>query len=261
MNNRGDSEILMEKVAQHFIAHRGYSAGYPENTLPAIQAAIDAGAQFIEIDIQLTKDQQVVVFHDRDLQRLCQQPGTIYQYNRKDIADFSNFAPERFGEKFKGTAIPLLSEVVGLIHANPYITLFVEFKRISIEHFGAQTMLDIVLPELETISKQCVVISFSLDLLDLVRSKTTYPLGAVIDDWADAKTQQLSCLQKLMPEYFFCDIDTLPKDKKLSMLDSKIAVYECTDPLRAKQVLEQGVNFVETFDIKKMLDALVLNDS
>ncbi len=249
----------MNTSAQHLIAHRGYTACFPENTLPAIQAAIDAGAQFIEIDIQLTKDQQVVVFHDRDLQRLCQQPGTIYQYNRKDIADFSNFAPERFGEKFKGTAIPLLSEVAGLIHANPHITLFVEFKRISIEHFGAQEMLDIVLPELETISKQCAVISFSLDLLDLVRSQTTYTLGAVIDDWTEAKTQQLSRLQKLMPEYFFCDIDTLPQGEQLSILNSKIAVYECADPLHAKKVLQQGVSFVETFDIKKMLESLDMN--
>jgi glycerophosphoryl diester phosphodiesterase len=46
------------------IAHRGASAYYPENTLPSFEGAIDMGADMIELDVQLTSDRKVVVFHD-----------------------------------------------------------------------------------------------------------------------------------------------------------------------------------------------------
>lgn len=52
-------------------AHRGFwSAGFQENTIPAFRAAKAAGFQMAELDVQLTKDRQVVVFHDEDLRRL-----------------------------------------------------------------------------------------------------------------------------------------------------------------------------------------------
>ena len=52
-------------------AHRGFwSAGFQENTIPAFRAAKAAGFQMAELDVQLTKDHQVVVFHDEDLRRL-----------------------------------------------------------------------------------------------------------------------------------------------------------------------------------------------
>lgn len=63
-----------------FIAHRGYAAAYPENTLIALDAARQAGAKYIEVDIQLSADGIPVLFHDRDLQRLCQQTGAIHDY-------------------------------------------------------------------------------------------------------------------------------------------------------------------------------------
>ncbi len=51
------------------IAHRGASAYAPENTLPAFRRAIDMGADFIEYDVQVTKDKQLVILHDQTLER------------------------------------------------------------------------------------------------------------------------------------------------------------------------------------------------
>ena len=51
-------------------AHRGFSKVAPENTLPAFQAAMDCGADYIELDIQLTADDQLVVIHDDKLDSL-----------------------------------------------------------------------------------------------------------------------------------------------------------------------------------------------
>jgi glycerophosphoryl diester phosphodiesterase len=55
------------------IAHRGYNAKYPENTLLAFQKAIEAKADYIELDVQLTADKELVVFHDYSTKRLTER--------------------------------------------------------------------------------------------------------------------------------------------------------------------------------------------
>jgi glycerophosphoryl diester phosphodiesterase len=59
------------------VAHRGGSRLAPENTLPAFERAVELGADAIEIDVRLTSDGTVVVFHDEDTARLTGAPGTI----------------------------------------------------------------------------------------------------------------------------------------------------------------------------------------
>ena len=55
------------------IAHRGYSARFPENTRLAFEGAIGAGADYIEVDARLSADSQVICCHDADLTRLTEQ--------------------------------------------------------------------------------------------------------------------------------------------------------------------------------------------
>ena len=68
------------------IAHRGYSQAYPENTILAFEQALAAGATTIECDIQ-EADGEFYVFHDRYLQRLCNNPKKLNDLNREQIAD------------------------------------------------------------------------------------------------------------------------------------------------------------------------------
>ncbi len=71
--------VLPEIFLRNPIAHRAYhdrSAGRPENSRGAVQAAIDAGYN-IEIDVQLSADGQAMVFHDYDLRRLTPRGGRL----------------------------------------------------------------------------------------------------------------------------------------------------------------------------------------
>jgi glycerophosphoryl diester phosphodiesterase len=86
-------------------AHRGASAHAPENTLEAFELARTAGADGIELDVRLDRDGNVVVFHDRDLQRLCGRPGCI-----EDLA-----AAERETLRVSGARVPLLAEVFDVL--------------------------------------------------------------------------------------------------------------------------------------------------
>ena len=245
-----------KRACDYLVAHRGYTQNFPENTILAIQGALDAGAKYIEIDIQLSADIQPVVFHDRDLNRLCKQPGAIHEYDLNSLRDFSNYSPDRFADKYKGEKIAILKEVVALFESHPDVVLFVELKRISIEHFGITNMLDAVLPCLTPILSQCVMISFSLDILASIRAQSLIPIGAVIDEWTDATTTHYEHLKELVPEYFFCDIATLPNEGPLELLNSKIVCYECTDTEQAISVLERGVKFIETFNVAMMIKTI-----
>src|SRR5262249_48500588 len=66
-------------------AHRGDSSHAPENTLAAFRAALAAHATYAELDVQRTRDAQVVVLHDRDLMRLAGDPRRIADLTMADL--------------------------------------------------------------------------------------------------------------------------------------------------------------------------------
>ena len=103
-------------------AHRGVSTDFPENTIPAFQAAIDQGYKFIELDPIFTKDNQCVLMHDTTINRTCRLANgaslgdSKIAINSITYAQLSKYDAGIFkGEQFKGTKVPLLSEVAALV--------------------------------------------------------------------------------------------------------------------------------------------------
>ncbi|MFQ6026953.1 MAG: glycerophosphodiester phosphodiesterase [Dehalococcoidia bacterium] len=91
------------------IAHRGDLTSAPENTLPAFQHALAAGADGIELDVRLSSDGQLLVFHDRSLGRTCDGRGPVNHYSlaqlqRLDVGSW-------FGGEYQGLNPPTLDEV------------------------------------------------------------------------------------------------------------------------------------------------------
>ena len=97
------------------VAHRGYAARFPENTLLAIQAAVEAGAHYLEFDVLLSADGVPVLFHDRDCMRMCDQPKAIHDYSYAKLQGFSVSEFGKFGYKFVGNRITSLQEVVAYL--------------------------------------------------------------------------------------------------------------------------------------------------
>ncbi|GAY77023.1 glycerophosphodiester phosphodiesterase [Sporolactobacillus inulinus] len=94
-------------------AHRGSKCNCPENTLPAFEEAIRVGSDGIELDVHLTKDQQVVVMHDEKIDRTTNGKGQIKTYTLDALKKFD--AGSWFSPKFKGTRIPTLTQVLEFI--------------------------------------------------------------------------------------------------------------------------------------------------
>lgn len=106
------------------VGHRGAMAVAPENTMAAFEAGLAGGADILELDVQLTADGQVIVFHDTDLSFKTGVAGQVSDYT----ADFLRTldAGRYFHEHFSGLRMPLLDEV--LAWAKGRVALMVELK-------------------------------------------------------------------------------------------------------------------------------------
>jgi glycerophosphoryl diester phosphodiesterase len=97
----------------HRVAHRGYSAVAPENTLPALAAGVLAGATFIEFDVRTTADGVPVVIHDRTVDRTTDGSGPVEELTLDEISVLD--AGSWFSPAYAGTRVPLLREVLDLL--------------------------------------------------------------------------------------------------------------------------------------------------
>lgn len=93
-------------------AHRGASGYAPENTLAAFRLAEEQGSDGVELDVQLTKDGEVVVIHDETIDRTSTGKGYVRDYTLEELKKFSF---HNHMEKYKGVKIPTLREVLELV--------------------------------------------------------------------------------------------------------------------------------------------------
>lgn len=81
--------MLKKECVPAFCAHRGVSALMPENSLPGFGAALALGADEIEFDVWLTKDQKLVVSHDRTLERISDGNGSVGDHTLAELKRFN----------------------------------------------------------------------------------------------------------------------------------------------------------------------------
>ena len=92
------------------IAHRGASNIAPEHTIASYKKAVELGTDYIEIDLRMTKDHQLVALHDETIDRTTNGKGVVSEYTLEELKQFD--AGSWFGENFRGEKIPSLEEIV-----------------------------------------------------------------------------------------------------------------------------------------------------
>jgi glycerophosphoryl diester phosphodiesterase len=243
-----------DAVKLELLAHRGYAARYPENSHSAIRAAVEAGALNIEFDIQLSRDQVPHLLHDEDFQRTGARAERVYDLDAAAIEALRVGEVARLGSAFADETVPLLSKVVEDMQNWPEVTAFVEIKRQSLAHFGAEVVLHAVLDTLQPVIHQCVIISFDPEVLLAARRLISRPVGWAIRIWNEDSRRQAMALQ---PEYLFCNKDKLPPaSEPLWAGNWKWVVYEITDPTQARELGQRGVAMIETMAFAEMHKAL-----
>ena len=141
----------------HIVAHRGASYDAPENTVPSVLLAWEKGADATEVDIHMTRDHQIVVIHDSSTKRTTDSNYKIAEVDYQQLVPLD--AGKWKDDKYKGTRIPLLSDVLRKVPEGKRV--FIEIKCPSI-----------VLPYLQKVvansglsSKQTVFIAFDWETI------------------------------------------------------------------------------------------------
>lgn len=101
-------------------AHRGFSAKFPENTMLAFQKAMEAGCDGIELDVQLSKDGELVILHDEALKRTTGAVGYVWEYTLAELKKLD--ASGKYHRLYGKNKIPTLREYFELTKDSSVIT-------------------------------------------------------------------------------------------------------------------------------------------
>ncbi len=187
-------------------AHRGACRVAPENTLPAFQAAIDLGADGIELDVQYSSDGKLVVIHNPTLDKTTNGEGRVTAHTFEELRALD--AGAWFAPQFAGTPIPTLDEVLELAHDK----LLVNIELKSLESSTVDLGVDVVARVRAHAMADQVVIS-SFNPLALRRAKKAGPeiecallTAADLPGWMRSRfTFWLSRMEGIHPEYPMVD--------------------------------------------------------
>ncbi len=234
-----------------FIAHRGYSQCYPENTLVALEAALKAGAQYVEFDVHFTADAVPVVFHDSELERTTGVKGDIHRITSVELAKLRAGEFDRFGDQFADEPIPTLQDVLRLLQRWPNAQAFVEIKHRTVECFGIEYVARQMVKALTPTMNNCILISFHRPVLEAARKAGMRRIAWVIREWGNHSRKQAEALK---PDVLFCDVEKIPDvDNILWPGPWQWALYDVVDTGLALRWAARGVQFIETWDIGGML--------
>lgn len=228
-------------------AHRGAKRRAPENTLSAIQAAIDEGADFAEIDVQSTADGAVVLLHDADLMRVASVGRRLNQMTLAELADID--VGTWFDPAFSDERIPTLQQVIDL--ARGRIALNIELKYTWKDPDLARRVGELV--QRNGFSSQCVVSSLNFRAVSEMReSFPDIPAGFIV-------FKAVGNVARMDADFFSISSAKATGDRVRSIHRRGRAVHVWTvnDVSNALSMIEMGVDNIITDDpalIRALLD-------
>ena len=236
-------------LALDIIAHRGASEEAPENTLPAMQLAWEQGADAVELDLWLSRDGKLVVFHDADTKRFAEPARKIKEMTLAEIQQLDVGAFK--GAQFKGVRVPALESILATVPAGKRIVLELkdgpelipEFARV-IHAWGLKT-------------EQMWVISFKEDTLRASKKALPDVLHYFLKGYkADPKTGGLPQLEPLL---ILCreakfeglnlhfDWPVTPEfTARVKARNLKLLIWTVDDAAVAKRLAAAGVDAITT---------------
>lgn len=233
------------------VGHRGCMAEYPENTLIGIEAALQAGACLVEFDVQMSEQGELLVIHDSDLERTSGIKLDVFSSGYAEIKKISVHQPNLFLDKFIGTKTSLLKDVLDLFSEYNAATAVVEIKKESLEEWGVESVMDVLLSELGAHQIKCLLISFDLSALEYVRAHSILSIGWVLKQYDEASLHRAIALN---PEVLICNQRKIPQGEAPKQGNWQWMLYDITDPELALRYAELGVEMIETADIAAMLN-------
>jgi glycerophosphoryl diester phosphodiesterase len=232
------------------IAHRGASGLAPENTLQAFSKALEIGVDGVELDVHGTADGELVVLHDRTLDRTTDRTGFVNEMALEKIREAD--AGAWFGTSSIGEKVPTLIESLDLIKASAITVLEVKDEQVSVEVVRA-------IHDTQAVSS-VIVISFYASVLSEVRGiDPRIPTGFLTS--GDIKANQHE--QVIESIHTTCEIGASTLNVEHEMVDARFTwevqrrginlwAWTVDDVVQMRRLVEFGVqgitsNFPDRF--------------
>ncbi|WP_319592096.1 glycerophosphodiester phosphodiesterase family protein [uncultured Draconibacterium sp.] len=233
----------LNSIAQNtFIAHRGASYLAPENTVASAKLAWELGADAVEVDVHLSKDNRVIVIHDKDTKRTCGGKTNLTIAKTPSILLRDLDAGSWKGEEFKGEKLPFLSEIIETVPTGK--TLVVEIKA------GGDEIIPALRRTIDKSGKaeQIVFISFGWDTIlnthDEFPENKCYWLSS-LKPGVKKKIEQAAekGLTGVNLKYQIIDEDIMAQAKDLNL---EVLSWTIDDPEEAQRLTDIGVTGITT---------------
>lgn len=226
-------------------AHRGHSRAAPENTLGAIQKAIDSGADYAEVDVQRTADGVVVLLHDRDLKRVAGIPRRIGELSFREVREMD--VGSHFGPTFAGERVPTLADVIRLSRGR--IRLNIELKYHGPDRKLAREVGRLVREQ--GFESECLLTSFNYNaLLELKRHDPRLRRGLIV-------AHALGDVSRLEVEALSVRADWLSDEllRSAHRAGQEVHVWTVNDARQMTRLAKRGVDNIITSDPDAMIRA------
>ncbi|MFA7744382.1 glycerophosphodiester phosphodiesterase [Salinicoccus roseus] len=236
---------ISQNAAQHTmnIAHRGASGYAPENTMAAFDKALEMKADYIEIDVQLSEDGEVVLMHDGMIDRTTDGSGSVDDYTLEELKQLD--AGSWFGPQFAGEQIPTLEEVLDTYRGK--IGILIEIKNAS-QHPGIEEEIAGALEErnMDKPNNGKIIVQ-SFDHGSIARFNALLPnvdtgvlMGYNAEGISDAQLAQFATYADYVnPNHQMVDADLVNRIHDYGM---RIAPYTINDQSRINELMENGVD-------------------
>ncbi len=241
----------------YVIAHRGISGKAPENTLSAFSRAVDtSGISMIELDVRISRDEEIIVLHDRTLQRTSTGNGAAHDYNLSELKQFD--AGSWFHPSFSRERIPTLTEVLRLAKNKSWVNI--ELKG-DLMFRASDLFVKRVIETVQTegMEQQVLYSSFTHDLVARIRRMEPQAMtGVIYNIYRDFGRAPSKLAERVDATVFVCAKRELRKSMIRDARQHGLALYVYTlnSVQDAQKMIHLGVDGIISDDADDIVAAV-----
>ncbi|WP_265791170.1 glycerophosphodiester phosphodiesterase [Fodinibius salicampi] len=229
------------------IAHRGASAQYPENTMPAFKGAVEMEAEMIELDVMMSSDGVPVVFHDARLDDHSDGKGLLKDYTLRELRTLD--VGSWFSEQYRGEKMPTLEEAIEFASGKIALNIEIKTEAVSDELHGGVEEKSLELVKKYGMEDHVIFSSFDYRALEhLKKLDPAIPVALLYNRSESENMSPLELVRKYGVDAFNCSYNQFKKKWSRELKEHNIPhfIYTVDQPRRMRRLLSAEVSGIFT---------------
>ncbi len=218
------------------VAHRGAAGRAPENTIAAVQAALDDRADWVEIDVQESADGDVIVVHDSDFMKLSGNPVKVWDVTREQLAEID--IGSWFASEFADERVPTLQDVLEISRDTARVVI--ELKYYGHDEQLEQRVAEIV--EAAVMSDRVAIMSLKYDaVLKMKQLRPEWTVGLL-------SATAVGDLSRLDADFLAVSMNMVSRGfvRRAHQAGKEVFAWTVNDPVSMSQMIARGVDGIIT---------------